>query len=102
MRLVSYIYSLFSQVRNVLYKHNFIKVKKFSVPTASGLNFERQAYFGEKFGVMTSPVIGRGELAGKPNRGPLIIEEFEGTTVVPPDAFVHRDGADNIIIELEY
>jgi len=35
MRLVSYIYSLFSQVRNVLYKHNFIKVKKFSVPIIS-------------------------------------------------------------------
>lgn len=77
-------------------------VQRFSVPGASALNFERKAYFGEKFGVMTSPVIGRGELAGKPNRGPLIIEEFEGTTVVPPDAFVHRDGADNIIIELEY
>ena len=77
-------------------------VQRFSVPGASALNFERKAYFGEKFGVMTSPVIGRGELAGKPNKGPLIIEEFEGTTVVPPDAFVHRDGADNIIIELEY
>ena len=77
-------------------------VQRFSVPGASALNFERKAYFGEKFGVMTSPVIGRGELVGKPNRGPLIIEEFEGTTVVPPDAFVHRDGADNIIIELEY
>ena len=51
---------------------------------------------------MSVPVIGRGDLSVEPSSGPWIIEEFEGTTVVPPDARVHRDEADNIVIDLEY
>jgi len=32
--------------------------------------------------------------------GPLIIEEYEGTTVVPPEATALRDGFGNIVVAL--
>ena len=32
-----------------------------------------------------------------PRRGPLVIEEFDSTTIVPPDASVHRDAMGNIV-----
>ncbi len=75
---------------------------KLVVPQSEPLNFERRAHFGEGFGVLSTPVVSRGEVPNKPQRGPLIVEEFEGTTVVPPDAKVHRDNSDNIVIDLEY
>lgn len=62
----------------------------------------RTVYFGEAFGFLETPVIGRGDLSAVPRRGPLIVEEYEGTTVVPPDASVHLDALDNIVIDLEY
>lgn len=62
----------------------------------------RTVYFGEGFGFLETPVIGRGDLSAAPRQGPLIVEEYEGTTVVPPDASVHLDALDNIVIDLEY
>lgn len=62
----------------------------------------REAYFGTEFGLMQTPVITRGELSSTPRKGPLIVEEYEGTTVVPPDASAHLDALDNIVIDLEY
>lgn len=76
--------------------------QKLIVPPAEPLNFVRQAYFGEAYGVLSTPVVNRGAVSDEPRQGPLIVEEFEGTTVVPPDAKVHRDMSDNIVIDLEY
>jgi N-methylhydantoinase A len=50
---------------------------------------ERLAYFGPKLGACRTVVLPRREmLAGGPQLGPLIIEEYEGTTVVPPGRLV--------------
>jgi len=62
----------------------------------------RNVYFGDNFGFRETPVIGRGDLSDTPRKGPLIVEEYEGTTVVPPDAVAHLDRLDNIVIDLEY
>jgi len=62
----------------------------------------REVYFGDAFGVLQTPVIGRSALTVMPRTGPFIIEEYEGTTVVPPDASAHIDAFDNIVIDLEY
>jgi N-methylhydantoinase A len=32
-------------------------------------------------------------------QGPLLIDEYDSTTVVPPDAQVHRDELENIVVE---
>ncbi len=61
----------------------------------------RAAYFGHAHGRLQTPVIARGDLSSRPRRGPLIIEEYEGTTVVPPGARAHLDRWGNIVIALE-
>ncbi|ASM75625.1 acetophenone carboxylase gamma subunit (plasmid) [Pseudosulfitobacter pseudonitzschiae] len=62
----------------------------------------RDVWFGDAHGLVRTPVIGRGDLGTEPQSGPLIVEEYEGTTVVPPDASAHRDALDNIVVDLEY
>jgi len=60
----------------------------------------RQAFFGADYGLVDTPVIGREALDAKPRPGPLIIEEYEGTTVVPPHATALRDAFGNIVVVL--
>jgi N-methylhydantoinase A len=60
----------------------------------------RDAYFGSEFGVIRTPVVERWDLRSAPRSGPLIIEEYEGTTVVPPESSVAHDEFDNIVITL--
>ncbi len=62
----------------------------------------RSVYFGKTYGRIETDVVDRADVPLNPVRGPLIIDEYEGTTVVPPDASVHRDGFDNIVIDLHY
>ena len=71
-------------------------------PAASrGPDARRNVYFGPSAGPIETPVIGRGRLGSEPRSGPLIIEEYEGTCVVPPDCTAHLDGLGNVIIELQ-
>ncbi|HSH99411.1 MAG TPA: hydantoinase/oxoprolinase family protein, partial [Reyranella sp.] len=58
----------------------------------------RRAYFGEA-GWLETPILRRSDLSGA-RQGPLIIEEYDATCVVPPDAVAGRDSAGNIVIEL--
>ncbi|WP_238365716.1 hydantoinase/oxoprolinase family protein [Mesobacterium pallidum] len=66
-------------------------------PAAPGQT--RPVWFGDAHGLCDTPVIGRGELTDSPRQGPAIVEEYEGTTVVPPEATVRRDQFDNIVID---
>jgi N-methylhydantoinase A len=56
----------------------------------------RQAYFGGK--LIDTPVLGRAALA-KRMQGPLIVEEFDATCIVPPGASAELDAHGNIVIE---
>ena len=58
----------------------------------------RNAYFGKQNGWMLTPVIDRGGLTNSITHGPLIIEEYDSTTLVPPDTSVHIDETGNIIM----
>ncbi len=60
----------------------------------------RQVWFGPRHGLHETRVIGRTALGAAPQQGPLIIEEYEGTTVVPPDARTWTDRNSNIVVEL--
>ena len=62
---------------------------------------ERTAWFGPDFGEMTTPVLSRAMLTATPREGPLVIEEYEGTVVVPPAARASLDGWGNIDIEID-
>ena len=72
----------------------------FDPATRRGPDARRTVYFGPSAGRIETPVIGRGRLGAEPRSGPLIIEEYEGTCVVPPDCTARLDGLGNVIIEL--
>jgi N-methylhydantoinase A len=59
----------------------------------------RRAYFGAQRGWIEVPVFARSDLA-KARRGPCIVEEYDATSVVPPDAEAVLDKFGNIIIDL--
>jgi N-methylhydantoinase A len=59
----------------------------------------RGAYFGPEHGVILTPVIHRRDVAATQRAGPVIIEEYDATTVVPPGWSVRRDVHDNLLIE---
>jgi N-methylhydantoinase A len=60
----------------------------------------RKAYFGRDVGFIDTPVIPRGALGDDWRAGPLIIEEYDATCVVPHDARARLDMLGNIEIEL--
>ena len=58
----------------------------------------RLAYFGAAHGWMETPVLTRGMVTDAPMPGPVIIEEYEGTAIVPPLASVRTDAVGNLVI----
>jgi N-methylhydantoinase A len=60
----------------------------------------RGAYFGRQHGFCDTAVIDRASLAPDPRQGPLIIEEYDATCVVPPNATARLDPHGNIEIRL--
>ncbi|MEJ8857558.1 hydantoinase/oxoprolinase family protein [Variovorax robiniae] len=58
----------------------------------------RRVYFGKRWGWQETPVVRREQLL--PGAGPLVIEEYDTTTVVPPGAAVHLDDTGCIRIDL--
>ncbi len=63
----------------------------------------RQVYFGSRWGWRDSPVLRRHQLAREQataQAGPLVIEEYDTTIVVPPGATAWRDGTGSVRIDL--
>jgi N-methylhydantoinase A len=60
----------------------------------------RSAYFGRVHGVLATPVVDRAALGSEPRPGPLLIDEYDATTLVPPGTRAWRDGSGNIVIEI--
>ena len=58
----------------------------------------RRAYFGDA-GWLETPIVRRSELS-KSRRGPLIVEEYDATCVVPPGWIAELDAGGNIGIRL--
>jgi len=59
----------------------------------------RRAYFGPERGWVETRILRRSDL-GKAMPGPLIVEEYDATCVVPPGARAALDAGGNIDIEL--
>ena len=60
----------------------------------------RKAYFGAAAGWMMTPVVTRADLSGTPREGPVIVEEYDSTCVVPPGSRVSLDALGNIAVEV--
>ena len=67
----------------------------------AGADATRAAYFGPEFGSIETPVCVRSAVGTQWRTGPLLIEEFDSTTVVPPDGRARLGNWDTIEIELE-
>ena len=61
----------------------------------------RRCYFGAETGWLDVPVLFRDGLGSESQSGPLIIEEYDTTILVPPRCVVRRDEWGNIVIEME-
>ncbi|MFN8633182.1 MAG: hydantoinase/oxoprolinase family protein [Chloroflexota bacterium] len=65
-------------------------------PRRSGTPASRSAYFGAEHGTLETPVLDRGDLPLDPLPGPLIVEEYDATTIVPPGWSARLDEHANI------
>jgi N-methylhydantoinase A len=63
----------------------------------SALTGQRAAYFAG--GEVDVPVLNRASLEGPPRPGPIIVEEYDSTVVVPPDWTAQRDQTGFIFLE---
>jgi N-methylhydantoinase A len=61
----------------------------------------RAVHFGPEQGSRETPVLARADLGTEWRAGPLLVEEFDSTTVVPPDGRARRIAWDTIEIELK-
>ena len=60
---------------------------------------ERQVYFGRDLGWITVTSISREEVTDKPIQGPVIVDESNSSTVVPPDWMVFSGQWDSMILQ---
>ena len=61
---------------------------------------ERTAYFGAAVGEQTVPILARHDLGTDDRPGPLIVEEYDTTILVPPHCAARRDAWDNVVISV--
>jgi N-methylhydantoinase A len=69
-----------------------------STATTGSLAASRRCYFGADVGWLTADVIGRDQLSEERAHGPLLIEEDNSTTPVPPGWTATIDNWSNIIV----
>jgi N-methylhydantoinase A len=60
----------------------------------------RLAYYGDPAGWVETPVIGRARLSHRPTAGPLIVEEYDATTLVPAGWSVSLGPAGAMLLEV--
>ena len=61
----------------------------------------RMAYFGPSLGNLNTPIMSRQQLRVKPQEGPLIVEEYDATCVIPPGYSASVDCNSNIDIRTQ-
>jgi N-methylhydantoinase A len=74
---------------------------KIAARAGSSQSGERWISFARGEPAVAVAIVDRGAVGPTPRQGPLIIEEFDATIVVPPDATVHRDAIGCIVLEFE-
>jgi N-methylhydantoinase A len=64
----------------------------------AGRGGDRHAYFGPAHGAIATPVITRAALGATARPGPLLLDEYDATTLVPPGCAARLDAHGNIVI----
>lgn len=65
----------------------------------NGADVERLVYFGAEGGEAQTPVATRAGIGEAARAGPVIIEEYDSTTVVPPGWTVRRQENGFLVLE---
>jgi N-methylhydantoinase A len=78
---------------------DFARMKIEARPGAESAR-SRRISFARGAGGIETEVVARSAVSHIPRRGPLVIEEFDATIVVPPGATVARDAIGNIVLDL--
>jgi N-methylhydantoinase A len=60
----------------------------------------RAVSFGPESGQLIVPVLARSDVAASPQQGPMLIQEYDTTIVVPPDCAVQLDRYSNVVIDI--
>jgi N-methylhydantoinase A len=61
----------------------------------------RQAFFGPAYGTMQVPVAGLDDITTKSQKGPMLIDTYDSTIVVPPASQIKRSASGNLTITLQ-
>ncbi|MGH7263283.1 MAG: hydantoinase/oxoprolinase family protein [Candidatus Rokuibacteriota bacterium] len=64
----------------------------------AGVRGTRLAYFGRDHGSLATPALARRDLGPTPRSGPLLVDEYDATTLVPPGCAARLDPHGNIRI----
>lgn len=67
---------------------------------AQAQHARRSVYFGPEHGCLDTEVLSRRSLGAAPRRGPLLIQEYDTTIVVPPDCEARVDRHGNVVIAI--
>jgi N-methylhydantoinase A len=69
------------------------------MPRGASRPAHRRAYFGPQHGWIETPLVTRQDLEHGRHEGPLIIEEYDATAVIPPGCQASLDAWSNIVVE---
>ncbi|MGH8188408.1 MAG: hypothetical protein ACREUC_17750, partial [Steroidobacteraceae bacterium] len=67
---------------------------------ADATHARRSVYFGPEHGRLDTEVMSRQSLGAAPQRGPLLIQEYDTTIVVPPGCEARSDASGNVLIAI--
>ena len=67
----------------------------------AGATGSRPVHFERGQPPVETPVVARGAMTAEPRQGPLIVESYDTTVVVPPGTTVHADPIGNLIIAVD-
>jgi len=69
-------------------------------PAVGGAQAQRLAYFGPRYGALQTPVVDRAGLCAHARPGPLIVQEYDTSVIVPPDCTIALDAHNNIALNI--
>jgi len=69
-------------------------------PEAQAEQTMRKVHFGPEHGQLEVPVLSRQALKSEPRQGPLLIQEYDTTIVVPPGCAASLDAFGNVVIAI--
>ncbi len=77
-----------------------VDISRVRAPAADGPAETRRPVWFEARQPIDTPVIGRAAVSSSPVAGPIIVESYDSTVVVPPGATLSADSHGNLVIDL--